>query len=62
MKRKEFPVLIKHYLKGEMSEEVKEKLDKYYGTSAPSNTTVKRWMEEFEFSRMSTNDFKVAKR
>ena len=43
MEKNEFRVLIKHYyLKGKTAEEAKEKLDKYYGTSTPSNTTVKR--------------------
>ena len=28
------------------AKEAKEKLDKQYGTSSPSNTTVKRWMQD----------------
>ena len=57
MEKNEFRVLIKHYyLRGKTAKETKEKLDKYYGTSAPSNTTVKRWMQEFKFGRTSTND------
>ena len=40
-----------------MGKKAEEKLDKYYDTSAPSNTTVKRWMQEFMFGRItSTND------
>jgi hypothetical protein len=50
MEKIEFRVLIKHYyLRGKTAKETKEKLDKYYGNSAPSNTTVKRWMQEFKF-------------
>ena len=57
MEQSEFRVLIKHYyLRGKTAKETKEKLDKYYGNSAPSNTTVKRWMQEFKFGRTSTND------
>ncbi len=57
MEQSEFRVLIKHYyLRGKTAKETKEKLDKCYGNSAPSNTTVKRWMQEFKFGRTSTND------
>ena len=56
MEKNEFRVLIKHYyLRGKTAKETKEKLDKYYGTSL-SNTTVKRWMQEFTFVRTSTSD------
>uniref|UniRef100_T1HE74 Mos1 transposase HTH domain-containing protein n=1 Tax=Rhodnius prolixus TaxID=13249 RepID=T1HE74_RHOPR len=38
MDEKEFRVLIKHYfMKGKTPQETKEKLDKHYGDSAPSN-------------------------
>ena len=57
MEKKEFRILIKHYhLWVKTAKEAKEKLDKYYGTSAPSNTRVKRWMEDFKFGRTSTNN------
>ena len=50
MEKKEFRVLVKHYyLRGNRAKETKEKLDEYYGTSSPSNTTVKKWMQEFKF-------------
>ena len=39
-----------------MNKEAKEKLDKYYGTSVPLSTTVKRGMQEFKFDSTSTND------
>ena len=41
MDKKEFRVLIKHYLiKGKSPQETKEKLDKHYGESAPPIRTV----------------------
>ena len=56
MGKNEIRVLNKHYyLRGKMAKEVKEKLDKYYDKSAPSNTTVKRWMQELKFGHTSTN-------
>ena len=55
-KKKEFRVPIKHYyLRGKTAKEAEEKLDKYYGTSSPSNRTVKRWMQEFKFGRKSAS-------
>ena len=43
-------------MRDKTAKEANEKLDKYYGTSVPSNTTVKRWMQEFKFGRTSTNN------
>ena len=57
MKKKKFYAHIKHYyLRGKTAKEPKEKLDTYYSTSTPSNTTVKRRMQEFEFGRTCKND------
>ena len=56
MEKNEFRVFIKHYyLREKTAKEANEKLDKYNGTSAPSNTTVKNWMQEFMFGRTSIN-------
>jgi hypothetical protein len=50
-------VLIKNYfMKGKSPQENKEKLDKHYGKSAPSISTVYRWFQNFRSSRTSTND------
>ena len=60
MEKKEFRVLIKHYyLKSKTTKEAIKNLDKYCGTSAPSNTTVKRWMQEFKFGRTREFDKSV---
>ena len=54
--KNELRVIIKHYyLIGKAEKGAKEDLDKYYCTSAPSNTTVKRWIQEFKFGCTSTN-------
>ena len=36
--------------------QTKEKLDKYYGDSAPSIAMVKKWFTDFRCGRTSTND------
>lgn len=57
MEKDEFRALIKHYhLRGKTPKETKEKLDKYYGESAPSYATVKYWIAEFKRGRTSTKD------
>lgn len=57
MEKSEFRVLIKHYfLKGKTPKETKEKLDKHYGESAPSDYMVKYWMAEFKRGRSGTHD------
>jgi transposase len=54
---REFRVLIKHYfMKGESPLEIKEKLDKHYGKSAPSIRTVYKWFQNFQSGRTSTCD------
>ena len=40
-------------LRGKTAKETEEKLNKYYCTSALSNTTVKRWMQELRLGRTS---------
>ena len=57
MEKSEFRVVIKHYfLKGKTPKETKEKLDKHYGESAPSDYMVKYWIAEFKRGRTSTSD------
>ncbi|GBP09166.1 hypothetical protein EVAR_4039_1 [Eumeta japonica] len=58
MEKSEFRVLIKHYFlhKKKTITETKEKLDKYYGDSAPSISMVKKWFTEFRCGRTSTSD------
>ena len=57
MEKSEFRVLIKHYfLRKKTVLETKERLDKYYGDSAPSISMVKKWFTEFRCGRTSTND------
>ena len=41
---------------GKTAKETQEKFEKYYGTSAPLNATVKKWIQEFKLGRRSTND------
>ena len=43
-------------MRGTTADKPKGKLDKHYGTPAPSNTTVKRWMQEFKLDRTRKND------
>ena len=45
-----------HVLRGKTAKEAKEKRDKYYGTFAPLNTTIKRWMQKFKIGRASINN------
>ncbi|XP_043644536.1 histone-lysine N-methyltransferase SETMAR-like, partial [Drosophila teissieri] len=57
MEKSEFRVLIKHYfLRKKSITETKERLDKYYGDSAPSISMVKKWFTEFRCGRTSTSD------
>lgn len=55
MNEKEFRVAIKHYfMKGKTPQETKEKLDKYYGDSAPSIRIV--WFQNFRSVHMGTSN------
>lgn len=57
MEKSEFRVLIKHcFLKGKDTVEAKAWLDKHYGDSAPSYSTVKSWFADFRRGRTTTND------
>lgn len=57
MEKSEFRVLIKHYfLRKKSITETKQRLDKYYGGSAPSISMVKKWFTEFRCGRTSTSD------
>lgn len=57
MEKSEFRVLIKHYfLRKKSVNETKQRLDKYYGDSAPSISMVKKWFTEFRCGRTSTSD------
>ncbi|XP_025155966.1 histone-lysine N-methyltransferase SETMAR-like [Harpegnathos saltator] len=57
MDKREFRVLLKHYfIKGKTPKETKEKLDKNYGKSAPSISTVYKWFQNFRNGNMSTSD------
>lgn len=57
MEKSEFRVVIKHYyLKKKTAKETKEKLDKHYGKSAPSDYMVKYWFAEFKRGRTNTSD------
>ena len=57
MEKSEFRVLTKHYfLRKKSITETKERLDKYYGDSAPSLSMVKKCFTEFRCGRTSTSD------
>ena len=57
MDSKEFRVLIKHcFLMGENTTQAKEWVNKCYGTSSPSYTTVKKWYAEFKRDRTFTDN------
>lgn len=57
MEKSEYRVLIKHcFLMGKNTVQAKQWLDKCYGISSPSSTTVKYWFAEFRRDRTSTND------
>ena len=59
MEKSEYRVLIKHYfLRKKTVTETKERLDKYYGNSAPSISMLKKWFTEFRCGRTSTSDAK----
>ena len=45
------------FLKGNMSTQIKDKLDFAYGNSAPSFITVKFWAAEFKRGRKSLGDY-----
>ena len=50
-------IFFKHYfLRGKSAKITKEKLDKYYGTSAPSDYMVRYWFAEFKRCRTDKND------
>jgi histone-lysine N-methyltransferase SETMAR len=54
MDKKDFRSLIKHYfLRRKTPKETKEKLNKYYGASAPAYSTICFWMAEFKRGRTS---------
>lgn len=55
MEKSEFRVLIKHYfLRNKTIKQTEDKLQKYYGESAPSHFTVHKWFTEFRCGRTST--------
>ena len=57
MDKYEFRVLMKHYfMKGKNTTETKASLDKHYGESAPSYSTIKNWFSDFKRSRTCTKD------
>lgn len=57
MDQKEFRVLIKHcFLMKKNTVQTQEWLEKHYGTSAPSKTTICRWFSEFKSGRTNTED------
>lgn len=57
MEKSEFRVLIKHYfLRGKTIKETEERLQKYYGESAPSHGMIHKWFTEFRYGRTDTND------
>lgn len=57
MEKSEFRVLIKHYfLRKKTITETKQKLDKYYGDSAPSIKMIHKWFTDFRCGRTSTSD------
>lgn len=43
-------------MRGKTAQESKEKLDKYYGANASSDSSVKFWFREFRGGRNSTTD------
>lgn len=45
--------MVKHILKGLASKEIKDELDKVYGTSAPAYTIVYNWVHELKRDRAS---------
>lgn len=48
MKKSEFRVVIRHcFLRKNSITQTKERLDKYYGDSAPSISMDKKWFKEF---------------
>lgn len=53
--KKEFRVLIKHYLlRGNTITKTEKKLKKYYSNSAPSHDMAYKWFTEFRCGHMST--------
>lgn len=57
MDKYEFRTLIKHYfIKGKTATETKASLDKHYGESAPSFSTIKNWYSDFKRGRTCTKD------
>lgn len=57
MDQKQFRVLILHcFLMGKNTVQAKQWLEKCYGDSAPSETTIKRWFADFKRGRRDTDD------
>lgn len=57
MDKKEFRVLIKHcFLMGKSAKDAKIWLDTHYPGTAPGNSTVKHWYNEFKRGRTNTDD------
>ena len=61
MEKSEFHVLIKHcVLMRKNTVQAKQRLDKCYSDSAPSETVVKRWYADFKHGCTDTNDAKCS--
>jgi len=59
MDQKKFRVLILHcFLMEKNTVQAKEWLEKCYGDSAPSETTINRWFADFKRGRRDTGDAK----
>ena len=57
MDQKQFRVLILHcFLMGKNTVQAKQWLEKCYGNSSPSETTIKRWFADFKRGRRDTDD------
>ena len=57
MDQKQFRVLILHcFLMGKNTVQAKQWLEKCYGDSAPSETTIKRWFADFKRGCRDTDD------
>lgn len=57
MDTKEYRIIIKHlFLSGLSAKQIDENLEKTYGKSKPSYSTVKNWVAKFKTGHMSTLD------
>lgn len=57
MEKSDFRVLIKHcFLMGKNTVQTEQWLEKCYGDSSPSKTTICRWFADFKRGRTDTND------